>query len=73
MLRWEEGYTDYGEYEIKYYLAIKNTISNVSGVIFKRDCVNNVLKNLQDFKNAGDRLMFINALQNGKISNSPIY
>ncbi len=73
--KWLDYYTNEGVDEVKTTLAIKNTIPNVSAVVFKREVLFNVLqKNINEIKTyriAGDWLTYLLVLEAGKISFSP--
>ncbi|MCP1309710.1 glycosyltransferase [Paenibacillus tyrfis] len=65
--KWAGDYLDTGENEIKYRLYVKNTIPNVSAVVFKKYPINEILEDLQSFKIAGDWLFYIWLLKKGKM------
>lgn len=69
--RWEECYLREGSKEIKSALCIKNTIPNVSAVLFKRDALEKAFesigKELFDYHVAGDWLIYLHVLKQGKV------
>jgi glycosyltransferase involved in cell wall biosynthesis len=68
---WREDYIIDGIEEIKRALCIKNTIPNVSGVLFNKSILDEVMKQLEkelpNYKVAGDWLVYVNVLEHGKI------
>ena len=72
--KWLSNYKENGINEITNSLAIKNTIPNVSAVVFKRNVIFNVLKEkvneIKQYKNAGDWLAYVYLLQHGDIAYS---
>jgi len=69
--------TDYhrdGREEISKLLCIKNTIPNVSAVLFRRESLQDVLtvieKDLFNMRVAGDWLVYLHLLMQGKVSHS---
>lgn len=69
--KWTEKYSREGLQEICDALAIKNTIPNVSAVIFKKYDISEILDELVKFKIAGDWFFYIWLLQKGNISFNP--
>ncbi|MCI0707538.1 MAG: glycosyltransferase, partial [Ignavibacteriae bacterium] len=73
--RWRRPYVQDGSVEISEALAVKNTIPNVSAVVFRRDALLDVLRqNLEDitrFRIAGDWLAYTLLLERGKVAFSP--
>jgi glycosyltransferase involved in cell wall biosynthesis len=69
---WLQDYVAEGEAELSNVLAIKNTIPNVSAVVFRRSALaSSMAKNmdlLQKLKVAGDWLIYSDLLQEGKIA-----
>jgi hypothetical protein len=58
--KWKNNYINTGENEIQTVLAIKNTIPNISGVVFKNIRVPDDLRlNLINYKIAGDWMFYI--------------
>ncbi|MFZ3169374.1 MAG: glycoside hydrolase family 99-like domain-containing protein [Candidatus Methanoperedens sp.] len=70
--KWEQKYSREGIREICDTLAVKNTIPNVSAVVFKKYDISEILDELVQFKVAGDWFFYVWLLQNGKISFNPI-
>jgi len=70
--RWKSGYNQTGQREISEALAVKNTIPNVSGVVFRtvefRKALNSNLREILSFKYAGDWLLYVHLLKQGRIS-----
>jgi len=70
--KWTKHYLSDGLDEIEKSLSVKNTIPNVSAVVFKSSVVREVLKKHLDeivsFKVAGDWLVYIYSLSQGKIA-----
>ncbi|MCG6860509.1 MAG: glycoside hydrolase family 99-like domain-containing protein, partial [Chromatiaceae bacterium] len=70
--RWKQGYIKAGATEIGEALAIKNTIPNVSGVLFRRDPLVSVLREQLDtlvrYRVAGDWVAYIALLRRGQIA-----
>lgn len=70
--QWEKDYIRDGHEEITKALAIKNTIPNVSAVIFRREPLLEVLlrcaRELQLLQTAGDWLVYCEILRMGRIS-----
>jgi glycosyltransferase involved in cell wall biosynthesis len=73
--KWRQEYTNEGLDEIVTALSVKNTIPNVSGVVFKRDilldALERLLPNLKTFRVAGDWIVYIEMLRRGRIAFSP--
>jgi glycosyltransferase involved in cell wall biosynthesis len=69
--RWQADYTRSGMEEIADSLTIKNTISNVSAVVFRRAALEAALEEIGDdlfsYKVAGDWLVYLHVLRQGKI------
>ena len=73
--RWENTYTNIGIEEIRSYLAVLNTIPNVSAVVFKRETICYVFEQhfneIAQFSKAGDWVVYLRVLEHGDISFSP--
>lgn len=73
--KWARHYVNAGRDEIREVLAIKNTIPNVSGVLFKRRILEQVLtEHLEEIRNyrvAGDWIVYVYTLSLGKVAFSP--
>ena len=73
--KWTTSYVNRGVDEILTALSIKNTIPNVSAVVFRREALRAALKakiqNLHALRVAGDWVTYIEVLQHGKIAFSP--
>lgn len=72
---WSYPYVNVGIDEITNYLSVKNTIPNVSAVIFKRDVIAEVFarhhQSIRDMKRAGDWLAYIHTLEQGRVAYTP--
>ncbi len=66
--KWKENYINNGIAEIEQALAVKNTIPNVSAVVFKKPDELSIFDKLCKFEVAGDWFFYIWLLQNGNIS-----
>jgi len=70
--KWLHPYKEEGIKEICSALSIKNTIPNVSAVLFRRDAILNVItesiEEISKYKIAGDWLTYCLTLEAGKIS-----
>jgi hypothetical protein len=69
--KWLAGYVETGPREIAEALAIKNTIPNVSAVLFRRDALNEGLSAAEGFRYCGDWAIYVACLRNGKIAFCP--
>lgn len=69
--KWLSGYTESGCSEIETALAIKNTIPNVSSVVFKRSVLANAVDQIRDFRYCGDWRAYAACLRQGKIAFCP--
>ncbi|MGB0906166.1 MAG: glycoside hydrolase family 99-like domain-containing protein [Maricaulaceae bacterium] len=73
--RWRKPYTAKGQDEIAQALSVKNTIPNVSGVVFKRKPLLHVLRthmeHVKSFRVAGDWSVYVNLLKDGDIAFTP--
>lgn len=69
--RWSENYVADGRAEVIAGLAVKNTLPNVSGVLFRREPLLDVLRthieDIASYRIAGDWLVYLLLLRNGKI------
>jgi hypothetical protein len=69
---WRADYRRDGETEIAEALSVKNTIPNVSAVLFRRTVLADVLKEsfeeLCSFRNAADWLCYVRMLQRGAVA-----
>ena len=68
--KWKADYSRDGTLEIRDTLAIKNTIPNVSGVVFRKYDISGIVDELSSFKVAGDWYFYVWLLQKGRISYS---
>ena len=66
--KWRKDYVRYGEKEISDTLVIKNTIPNVSAVLFKNINISSIPEEILDFKICGDWFFYVWLLRNGRIS-----
>lgn len=73
--RWTKPYVVRGHEEISKGLFIKNTIPNVSAVVFRREALSQVLANEQEeifsYRNAGDWVVYLKILESGFIAYCP--
>ncbi len=73
--RWLKPYIHSGREEIVDALSVKNTIPNVSAVVFRRNILSEVLKREQDhireFTVAGDWYVYTKVLERGGIAFTP--
>lgn len=69
--RWHQSYVCEGITEIRAAMAVKNTIPNVSAVIFRRVALEKAFAelgdNLYQFKVAGDWLLYLHVLRQGLV------
>jgi glycosyltransferase involved in cell wall biosynthesis len=72
---WLRAYREKGLNEIRTYLAVKNTIPNVSAVLFRRDALWNAigreLDTMASFRIAGDWIAYLAVLEQGDIAFEP--
>jgi glycosyltransferase involved in cell wall biosynthesis len=72
---WQVPFISDGDDEIVRYMAVKNTIPNVSGVLFKRqaiaDTLNNALEEIKSLSRAGDWLTYIKIMKGAKVAFTP--
>ena len=70
--RWNQPYVSEGIDEIRRVLAVKNTIPNVSAVVFRREVLLSALREKQieisSMHVAGDWMTYLYVLQHGKIA-----
>jgi len=73
--RWHRHFVNDGSVEISEALSVKNTIPNVSGVVFRKASLEAVLNehlpSIRSFRVAGDWLIYVLLLRNGKVAFSP--
>ncbi|HEX3497159.1 MAG TPA: glycosyltransferase [Methylocella sp.] len=69
--KWLAGYVETGPREIAEALAIKNTIPNVSAVLFRREALNESLNAAENFRYCGDWAIYVACLRKGKIAFCP--
>ena len=73
--RWIQAYTARGIEEIRTCLAIKNTIPNVSAVVFRREAllraIESRLGNMLEYRIAGDWIAYLELLKSGSIAYTP--
>ncbi len=70
-IKWLSSYTMDGHEEIKSSLKFKNTIPNVSSVLFRKEKIPANLDFLNTFKYAGDWFFYVSILMKSKISFTP--
>jgi hypothetical protein len=70
--RWQQDYHCSGKEEIEDALSVKNTIPNVSAVVFRRDALLEVLRNHLDemtgLRNAADWLCYLRLMTKGSVA-----
>ncbi len=73
--KWLSSHISHGIEEIRTCLAVKNTIPNVSAVVFRKEVILDVLKNnideISSYRVAGDWLTYCMVLEKGRIAFSP--
>jgi glycosyltransferase involved in cell wall biosynthesis len=73
--RWRQAYVRDGSDEIVNALAIKNTIPNVSAVLFRREPLAAVLSEkleaIASYRQAGDWYVYMEVLERGKVAFNP--
>lgn len=73
--RWRQPYRCPGDEEIRQVLAVKNSIPNVSSVVFLRAALLEVLQahidHIRSYKVAGDWVVYVELLERGAIAFSP--
>ena len=73
--RWSSSYVADGLEEVQSFLAIGNTIPNVSAVVFRREVLHDVFERSYDeilrFKRAGDWIVYFRTLLHGRIAFTP--
>ncbi|TPM32638.1 glycoside hydrolase family 99-like domain-containing protein [Mesorhizobium sp. B2-3-5] len=73
--RWTRPYVIDGRREIAEALYLKNTIPNVSGVLFRREAIEDALakhsEEIMSLRNAGDWVTYLRLLEHGSIAFSP--
>ena len=73
--RWQSAYRTSGKEEIAQALFLKNTIPNVSAVVFDRQALKAVLdtygEEIMSYRNAGDWVAYLRLLETGDIAFTP--
>ncbi|WP_232310288.1 glycoside hydrolase family 99-like domain-containing protein [Pseudoxanthomonas mexicana] len=73
--KWREAYVATGDEEVSAGMAVKNTIPNVSAVVFRREQLLRVLTENMDeilaFRVAGDWLVYLHLLREGAVVFDP--
>ncbi|RQS10046.1 glycosyltransferase [Burkholderia sp. Bp8998] len=73
--KWTKAYIDDGEREISEALAVKNTIPNVSAVVFRRGILKDVLErhfeDIRQFRVAGDWMVYLRVMDRGRVAFVP--
>lgn len=73
--RWKQPYIADGREEIATALYLKNTIPNVSGVVFRREALLETLlahkQEIMSYRNAGDWVTYVRLLERGAVAFSP--
>lgn len=72
---WLRAYREKGSDENRKYLAVKNTIPNVSAVLFRRDALQNAMERelatMANFRVAGDWIAYLAVLEQGDVAFVP--
>ncbi|MDE2246286.1 MAG: glycoside hydrolase family 99-like domain-containing protein [Xanthomonadaceae bacterium] len=72
---WRQPYRNEGEDEIRRYLAVKNTVPNVSAVVFRRSALQqalaDALPSMREYRIAGDWLAYVAVLSCGSVAFDP--
>jgi hypothetical protein len=68
--KWQANYLREGTREITDTLAVKNTIPNVSGAVFRKVDISGILPELTGFRVAGDWFFYVWLLRGGNIAYS---
>lgn len=73
--RWKKPYLVSGREEIAEAMFLKNTIPNVSAVVFRRDALKETLADnfaeITSYRNAGDWVAYLRLLEKGSIAFTP--
>lgn len=73
--RWRHAYTASGAEEVRAALAVKNTVPNVSAVLFRREALLAVLREREDeicgYRIAGDWVAYLHLLRRGGVHYEP--
>ncbi|MCO1360003.1 glycoside hydrolase family 99-like domain-containing protein [Burkholderia multivorans] len=73
--KWTKAYIDDGKREISDALAVKNTIPNVSAVVFRRAILKDVLErhfdDIRQFRVAGDWMVYLRVIDRGRVAFVP--
>ncbi len=69
--RWQHSYVAEGEVEANYCLAVRNTIPNVSAVVFRRFDYSEWVKGWRTANLAGDWAFYLYAIHDGKLAYHP--
>ncbi|MCI0736932.1 MAG: glycosyltransferase family 2 protein [Beijerinckiaceae bacterium] len=69
--KWLYGYVEHGAVELADALAIKNTIPNVSAVLFRRSALIECVSAAAGFRYCGDWAVYVACLGKGKIAFNP--
>ena len=65
---WNSSYINNGMDELNNYAYLNCTIANVSSLVFKRIELNDIFKKMDDFKQAGDWMFYIELMQHGDVA-----
>jgi glycosyltransferase involved in cell wall biosynthesis/SAM-dependent methyltransferase len=71
-LKWRRAYVRRGIDEIRDSLIVKNTIPNVSAVLFKKPDLSAIEADLLNLRNAGDWLVYVHLLERGDLAFFPV-
>lgn len=65
---WNQDYINDGDDEIRRFMAIKNTIPNVSAVLFRRPPDLGFMSRVMEYRVAGDWVFYLELLRQGKLA-----
>lgn len=65
---WQHDYVNDGTDEIRRFMAVKNTIPNVSAVLFRRPANLDFMEEVMKYRVAGDWVFYLHLLAQGKIA-----
>jgi hypothetical protein len=69
--KWLSGYIEAGSHEIETALCVKNTIPNVSAVLFRREAIAKAIPSIDPYLYCGDWAAYVACLRQGKIAYCP--
>jgi GT2 family glycosyltransferase len=69
--KWLSSYVEAGSREIETALCVKNTIPNVSAVLFRREAIAKAIPSIEAYLYCGDWAAYVECLRHGKIAYCP--